>query len=80
MRPAVPATREAVPTETPSWEPCPMLERVDALPTVDWAKSGCQDHRSQCEMAGGPEGPSGEVRDRGPILAACQVLCRFITG
>lgn len=57
-----------------------MLERVDALPTVDWAKSGCQDHRSQCEMAGGPEGPSGEVRDRGPILAACQVLCRFITG
>ena len=31
-----PCPRGAVPTETPGWEPCPTLERVDALPTADW--------------------------------------------
>lgn len=38
--PAFLAPREALPTETPGWEPQPALESVDALPTVDWAEMG----------------------------------------
>lgn len=72
VRPAVPAPEELFPLRLQAGSHAPCWREWMPSPQQTGPRRGCQDHCSQCGTAGGPEGSSGEVRDRGPILAACQ--------